>query len=107
MARNGRSGHIVGWGMYAPTYRRTNDEIARMVDTSDEWITTRTGIKERRIAADHESTATLATRAAEEALAVASIGPEEWPRRRQSIYSRRPPAWCRMPWEPTGPGPLT
>jgi 3-oxoacyl-[acyl-carrier-protein] synthase-3 len=77
MARNGRYAHIVGWGMYAPTYRRTNDEIARMVDTSDEWIMTRTGIKERRIAADHESTATLATRAAEEALAVANIGPEE------------------------------
>jgi 3-oxoacyl-[acyl-carrier-protein] synthase-3 len=76
MARNNRYAHIIGWGMYAPTYRRTNDEIARMVDTTDEWITTRTGIKERRIAADHESTATLAIRAAEEALAVANIGPE-------------------------------
>jgi 3-oxoacyl-[acyl-carrier-protein] synthase-3 len=63
--------------MYAPTYRRTNDEIARMVDTSDEWITTRTGIKERRIAAEHESTATMAIRAAEAALEVANVAPEE------------------------------
>jgi 3-oxoacyl-[acyl-carrier-protein] synthase-3 len=77
MARNDRYAHIVGWGMYVPSYRRTNDELARMVDTSDEWITTRTGIKERRIAADHESTATLAIRAAEEALTVANVAPEE------------------------------
>lgn len=76
MTRNNRYAHIIGWGMYAPAHRRTNDELSRMVDTSDEWITTRTGIKERRIAADHESTATLAIQAAEEALAVANIGPE-------------------------------
>jgi len=63
--------------MYVPSQRRTNDDIANMVDTSDEWITTRTGIKERRIAAEHESTATLAIRAAEEALEVANVAPEE------------------------------
>jgi 3-oxoacyl-[acyl-carrier-protein] synthase-3 len=63
--------------MYVPSYRRTNDEIARMVETSDEWIVSRTGIKERRIAADHESTATLAVRAAEKALEVANVAPEE------------------------------
>ncbi len=77
MARNGRYAHIVGWGMYVPAYRRNNDELARMVDTSDEWITTRTGIKERRIAAPHESTATLAIRAGEAALAMANVSPEE------------------------------
>jgi 3-oxoacyl-[acyl-carrier-protein] synthase-3 len=77
MARNGRYAHIVGWGMYVPSYRRTNDEIAAMVDTSDEWITARTGIKERRIAADHESTTTQALRAAEAALEVANVAPEE------------------------------
>lgn len=77
MKWNGRYAYIVGWGMYVPSYRRGNDEIATMVDTSDEWILSRTGIKERRIAADHESTATLAIRAAEEALAVANVVPEE------------------------------
>lgn len=76
MARNSRFAHIVGWGMYVPAHRRTNDEIAQMVDTSDEWITSRTGIKERRIAAPHESTATLATRAAEAALTTANLAPE-------------------------------
>ena len=63
MAQNGRFAHIVGWGMYVPEHRLTNDEIARMVDTSDEWITSRTGIKERRIAADDETTASMAIRA--------------------------------------------
>jgi 3-oxoacyl-[acyl-carrier-protein] synthase-3 len=63
--------------MYVPSIRRTNDEIARMVDTSDEWILSHTGIRERRIASDYESTATLATRAAESALAVANVSPEE------------------------------
>lgn len=77
MARNDRYAHIVGWGMYVPSHRRTNDEIATMVDTSDEWITSRTGIKERRIAAQHESTATMAIKAAEEALEVANVAPED------------------------------
>jgi 3-oxoacyl-[acyl-carrier-protein] synthase-3 len=77
MARNGRYAHIVGWGMYVPAYRRTNDELATMVDTSDEWIMTRTGIKERRIAAEHESTATMAIRSAQAALEVANVVPEE------------------------------
>ena len=77
MARNGRYAHIVGWGMYVPSHRLTNDDIAKMVDTSDEWITARTGIKERRIAADDESTATLAIRSAEAALDVANMAPEE------------------------------
>jgi 3-oxoacyl-[acyl-carrier-protein] synthase-3 len=77
MARNERFAHIIGWGMYVPEYRRTNDEIARMVDTSDEWIMARTGIKERRIAAENESTATMAVRAAEAALEMANVAPED------------------------------
>jgi 3-oxoacyl-[acyl-carrier-protein] synthase-3 len=77
MARNGRNAHIVGWGMYVPEYRRTNDEIASMVDTTDEWIISRTGIKERRIAADDETTASMAIRAAEAALEVANVDPAE------------------------------
>ena len=45
---------ITGLGMYVPEYRLTNDELSTMVDTSDEWITTRIGIKERRIMKDKD-----------------------------------------------------
>ena len=68
---------ITGWGMYAPERIMTNDELSQMVDTSDEWIRTRTGIRERRIAADGETTTTLATNAARDALAVAGIEPSD------------------------------
>jgi 3-oxoacyl-[acyl-carrier-protein] synthase-3 len=64
---------ITGWGMYAPSRVMTNDDLAKIVDTSDEWIRTRTGIRERRIAADDETTATLSTFAARDALAVAGV----------------------------------
>ena len=50
---------ITGWGMYAPLRVMTNEELSTMVDTSDEWIVSRTGIRERRIAADDETTTTL------------------------------------------------
>jgi 3-oxoacyl-[acyl-carrier-protein] synthase-3 len=66
---------VTGWGMYAPERVMTNDDLAKLVDTSDEWIRTRTGIRERRIAADHETTATLSTNAARDALAVAGVDP--------------------------------
>ena len=69
--------HIVGWGAYLPKKVLTNDEIALMVDTSDEWIYTRTGIRERRIAGERETTATLAFEAAARALAVADIHPSQ------------------------------
>jgi 3-oxoacyl-[acyl-carrier-protein] synthase III len=68
---------ITGWGMYAPSRVMTNDDIAQLVDTSDEWIVSRTGIRERRIAADDETTATLATNASRDALAVAGVAPED------------------------------
>lgn len=68
---------ITGWGMYAPSKVLTNEDLSRMVDTSDEWITSRTGIRERRIAADDETTATLATNAGRDALAVAGLDPSQ------------------------------
>lgn len=68
---------ITGWGMYAPQRILTNQDLARMVDTSDEWIVTRTGIRERRIAADNETTTTLSVYAARDALAVAGLDPTE------------------------------
>mgnify|MGYP005840963765 FL=1 len=72
-----RYAHIVGWGMAVPQRVVTNHELAQFVDTSDEWIVTRTGIRERRVAGPQESTATLSIAAAEEALAVAGIAPRE------------------------------
>ena len=69
--------HIVGWGSYLPERVLTNDDIAEMVETSDEWIYTRTGIRERRIADTEETTATLAFEAAARALAVADMHPSQ------------------------------
>ncbi|MFH1371803.1 MAG: beta-ketoacyl-ACP synthase III [Planctomycetota bacterium] len=66
---------ITGHGSYAPAKILTNDELAKMVDTSDEWISTRTGIQRRHISSDKESTADLATEAAKKALAMAGIAP--------------------------------
>ena len=55
-------------GAYAPEKILTNDELTKMVDTTDEWITKRTGIKERRIAAENETTSDMAVKAAEKAI---------------------------------------
>jgi 3-oxoacyl-[acyl-carrier-protein] synthase-3 len=66
---------ISGWGMYAPRHVMTNDDLAKLVDTNDEWIVSRTGIRERRIAADDETTTTLAVNASRDALAVAGVDP--------------------------------
>ncbi len=65
--------HITGWGMAVPEKVLTNDEISKMVDTNDEWIRSRTGIAERHIAAEDESSATLAADAALRALEVANL----------------------------------
>jgi len=59
---------IIGVGEYLPKKILTNADLEKMVDTSDEWITTRTGIKERRLAAKGEAASDLATHAAKEAL---------------------------------------
>lgn len=72
-----RYAHIVGWGCYLPDRAVTNDELAQFVDTTDEWIFQRTGIRQRHIAAPHETTATLAFEAAARALAVADVHPSQ------------------------------
>src|SRR5436190_423546 len=64
---------LAGTGSQLPERRLTNDELSRMVDTNDEWIVQRTGIRERRIAGEGESTATLATAAAKKALDAAKL----------------------------------
>ena len=70
-----RYAHICGWGLSVPERVMTNDDWAELVDTTDEWITTRTGIKRRRFAADDETTLDLAAAAAERALA-GTAGPD-------------------------------
>jgi 3-oxoacyl-[acyl-carrier-protein] synthase-3 len=64
---------ITGHGSYVPPKTLTNAELAKMVDTSDDWITTRTGIRARHISTDKETTAVLATEAARKALADANL----------------------------------
>ena len=68
---------ILGTGSSVPERIITNFDLEKMVDTSDEWITTRTGIKERRIAQEEESTSTFALLAAQRALQAAQVSPEE------------------------------
>jgi len=68
---------IIGTGRYLPVHVVTNDELAKRVDTSDEWIRTRTGIHQRHVAAAGEQTSDLAHMASKEALAAASLGPED------------------------------
>src|SRR5512135_980840 len=68
---------ITGTGSDVPDKVLTNFDIEKIVDTSDEWITTRTGIKERRIASEGEYTSTFATRAAEKAMEMAGVKAEE------------------------------
>jgi 3-oxoacyl-[acyl-carrier-protein] synthase-3 len=63
----------IGCGSYLPARVLTNNDLARMVDTSDDWITQRTGIRERHIAADNETTSDLALAAARAALADAKV----------------------------------
>jgi 3-oxoacyl-[acyl-carrier-protein] synthase III len=66
---------IAGTGGYLPAQILTNDELAKRVDTSDEWIRSRTGIRQRHLAAPEEQTSDLARAAALEALAAAGIAP--------------------------------
>ncbi|MFL5725450.1 MAG: beta-ketoacyl-ACP synthase III [Chloroflexota bacterium] len=73
----GRHAHVTGWGRYAPAQVLTNADLERMVDTSDEWIRTRTGIRERRVAAAHETTASMAAVAGLRAIRTAGIDPED------------------------------
>ena len=68
---------ILGTGSYLPKQIRTNTDLEKMVDTSDEWITTRTGIKERRIAAPDETVTSMAYEAAIKAIEMADIDKQE------------------------------
>ncbi|KGQ29693.1 beta-ketoacyl-ACP synthase III [Gallibacterium anatis] len=68
---------ILATGSYLPQKIRTNADLEKMVDTSDEWITIRSGIKERRIAAEDETVATMGANAAKQALQTANIDPQE------------------------------
>ena len=77
MTRMLRPVGIAGIGSAVPDKVLTNAELTQIVDTSDEWIVSRTGIRERRIAAPGETTSTFAQRAAERAMAAAGVRPEE------------------------------
>jgi len=72
-----RSTVILGTGSYAPKRVLTNEDLSRMVDTSDEWIRARSGIRERRIAAADEATSDLAFHAAQRALKDAGVAPAD------------------------------
>jgi len=69
--------HVTGWGRYAPAGVLTNADLERMVDTSDEWIVQRTGIRERRVAAAHETTASMAAVASLRAIRTAGLEPDD------------------------------
>lgn len=68
---------IVSWGRYVPSKVLTNADLEKMVDTSDDWILSRTGIVERHIADDKESTSTLSIKAARAAIEMADIHPSK------------------------------
>src|SRR5271156_3793798 len=70
-----RSSSIISTGAYLPSRVLTNADLEKMVDTTDEWILSRTGIRERRIAAEDEFTSDMGARAAEQALELAGIDP--------------------------------
>jgi len=74
VSRNGAIG-ITGVGSYVPERVLTNNDLAKIVDTSDEWITERTGIKERHVAAETQAASDLALPAARQALAMAGLDP--------------------------------
>ncbi|WP_428263451.1 beta-ketoacyl-ACP synthase III [Haliangium sp.] len=68
---------LVGTGRCVPERVKTNDDIARRVDTSDEWIRTRTGIRKRHVLGEHETTSDMAVEAARQACASAGIAPAD------------------------------
>jgi 3-oxoacyl-[acyl-carrier-protein] synthase-3 len=72
-----RSASIVSTGMYVPSRVLTNADLEKMVETSDEWIMSRTGIRERRIAAEDEFTSDMGAKAAQQALELGGVDPQE------------------------------
>ena len=80
--------HIIATGHYAPERIVTNDDLSKMVDTTDEWITTRTGMKKRHFCGEKDSNVTLAVAAATRAIAQTDI--EWWLPHSQGII------WCHL-----------
>lgn len=72
-----RYARITGWGKYVPARVVTNDDLAKIVDTSDEWITSRTGIRERRLRGENDTTSSMGAAAGREALASAGLRPAD------------------------------
>ena len=72
-----RHAAITGWGMAVPERVLSNADLERMVETSDEWITSRTGIKERRVVGPEDSTTSLSVIAARQALEKAGLTPDD------------------------------
>ena len=68
---------IIGTGRYLPEKILSNQDLEQMVDTTEEWIRTRTGIENRHIAGENETTCDIAEKAVREAMAAADIGPED------------------------------
>ncbi|MBM2809891.1 MAG: 3-oxoacyl-[acyl-carrier-protein] synthase 3 [Chloroflexi bacterium] len=77
MSTTERYARIAGLGHFVPEHIVTNDDLAKLVETSDEWIRSRTGIAERHFAGEGESTATMATNAGREAIEAAGVAPEQ------------------------------
>ena len=69
--------HITGWGMAVPERVLTNDDLSQMVETNDEWIFSHSGIRQRHIVSSEETTASLATDAAQKALEMAHLNPSD------------------------------
>ncbi len=76
-AQAARYAHVTGWGRYVPEQVLTNADLEKMVDTNDEWIVTRTGIRERRVAAAHETTASMGAVAGLRAIRTAGLDPDD------------------------------
>src|SRR3990172_3155172 len=76
-AQGARYAHVTGWGRYVPDQILTNADLERTVDTSDEWIRARTGIREPRVAAAHETTASMASVAGLRAIRTAGLDPDD------------------------------
>jgi 3-oxoacyl-[acyl-carrier-protein] synthase-3 len=77
MAGSVHGTRVTGWGAYAPSLVLTNADMEKMVETADEWIVSRTGIRERRIAGPDETTASMAAVAGLRAIAVAGLQPDD------------------------------
>jgi 3-oxoacyl-[acyl-carrier-protein] synthase-3 len=73
----GKYARVTGWGKYVPERVLTNSDLEQMVDTTDEWIRTRTGIRERRIAGPGETCCTMSLASARKALEVAKLSPAD------------------------------